>query len=156
MFGVRRYSVPGGSSLGLRLPGDLDDMLDRMAGLSAMPVIPRTSLRFRVIEHPNHYDVSVEAPGARKEDMKLQVLENTLTVEYVPAEKHTEKSEGTSPEGKVVLDERSKVRSRRVLTFTSELADTGHEAKMENGVLSVRLVKKAPAPQSVSRELAIS
>ena len=160
MFSIRRVSPTSVGYLAQAFPGDLDQLFEMLGGspvLPDLPVVPRASLRFKVVEHPDRFEVSIEAPGARREDMKLRVKEQSLIVEYAPQDAGEKKETATNETGQVVLDEHIRIRARRELHFSTDLADKGHFASMENGVLAVRLVKKAPVlPQAVSRELAIS
>lgn len=155
MFSIRRLPAQATGPLGRVFTEDFDDLFGMLRDLPVLPVIPRAALRFRVVEHPDRYEIGIEAPGVRKEDMKLRIQEHSLIVEYAPQET-VEKKDSSGSDGKVVLDEHTRIRARRELKFAAELADSGHEASMENGVLTVRLMKKAPVPpQAASRELAI-
>jgi HSP20 family molecular chaperone IbpA len=160
MFSIRRVSPTSVGSLARAFSEDLDPFFEMLGGLPTLPdlpVVPRASLRFKVVEHPDRFEVSIEAPGARKEDMKLRVKEQSLIVEYAPQDAGERKEAAANETGRVVLDEHTQIRARRELRFSTDLADTGHCASMENGVLAVRLMKKAPVPpQAASRELAIS
>ena len=71
---------------------DFDDLLDRTSRQSDSPRL-QNLIPFDVTESDSGYLMTVDLPGVRKEDIKLEVVDNTLTVSgerkrYAEAEGH--------------------------------------------------------------------
>jgi len=66
------------------LRDEFDRLIDRVwhGGLSTAPLDGQDwAPRLDVYEHPDHYQVRVEVPGLRAEDVEVSILNNVLTVE---------------------------------------------------------------------------
>lgn len=96
------------------------------------------------------YEMELVAPGLKKEDLKLQVSNDSLTVSF---DREEEKNEGKEEEGWLRREYRSESFSR-----TFHLDDTVDVNKIEadytNGILHVCLPKKENA-QKISRTIAV-
>lgn len=91
-----------------------------------------------VTETDKGYLVHADLPGVEKDAVKIQVEGPRVTIS---AESKAE-SEKTD-EGKVIYRERSTSQFYRSFDLPAELDPTGAEAKLENGVLSLTLPRKA-------------
>ena len=90
-------------------------------------------------EMDNSYQLEVVAPGASKEDFKMNINDKTLTIAY-------DKKEATQEEqGKWLRNEYKATSFKRSFTI-GDLVDTEHvAAKYENGILNITLPKKEAA-----------
>lgn len=72
----------------------LDEFFDEMliSPWRRGPEQPREFERFWVVEQPDHYQVSVEMPGADPEQIEVQVFGQRLSVRVPSAEGHLESS----------------------------------------------------------------
>ena len=103
------------------------------AGLETEPEI-----KVDVSEDDGAYTVKAEVPGAKREDIDVSVEGNRVTIS---AEVKREKEE---KEGKrVVRSERYFGSMYRSFTLDSEVDDAKAEAQYADGVLTLRLPKKA-------------
>jgi HSP20 family protein len=96
-----------------------------------------TSPRLNVSETDKGYEVQAELPGVNKEDVKLAIDHQRVTIEAEV------KRESGQREGENVLySERSASRFMRSFTLPGEVDEANAQARMENGVLTLTLPKK--------------
>ena len=93
--------------------------------------------RLDVSEHDNAFEVQAELPGVKKEDVKVSIDGQRVTLEG-ECQQANEQREGEQ----VVYSERSTRRYLRSFTLPSEVDDTAAQARLENGVLMLTLPKK--------------
>lgn len=94
-----------------------------------------------ISENEKNFIVEAEIPGVKKEDMKISLQENILTIS---GEKKTETSE--KKEKNFYRSERSYGTFTRSFTLPEEVNPDKVDAKFENGVLRITLEKAAPKP----------
>lgn len=94
-----------------------------------------------VRELPEGYEVDVELPGFKKEEIKLSLEKGNLTIS---AQKGLEKEETDKKSGKVIRKERYEGNLTRSFYVGENLDKEDIKAKYENGVLSLVIPKKAP------------
>lgn len=94
-------------------------------------------IRIDLSEDDKNYTVHAEIPGARKEDIKVQVDGNRVTIS---AETRRDKEEKKGE--KVIRRECYEGASYRSFTLDSDVDETRAEAKYENGMLELTLPKK--------------
>ena len=91
---------------------------------------------------PDEYVLHASVPGLDPEDLKIDVLENTVTIQG-------EIGSGDE-ENAWLLQERHQGKFSRTLTFPTELDATKADASLEHGVLSLRIPKAETArPKSI-------
>ena len=96
-----------------------------------------TQARLNVTENDQAFDVEVEMPGVKKEDVKVSVEQQRITIEG-ESKQEDEKREGDN----VIYSERSSRRFVRSFMLPSEVDEGNAQARMENGVLKLNLPKK--------------
>lgn len=99
--------------------------------------VPSVNVR----EEKDRFLVDVEVPGMAREDIKLAVEENYLTVS---GERKMEKKE--KEEGGWRIVESSYGSFRRVIPLPDAVEAGKAEAKLKDGVLRLTLPKAAPSP----------
>lgn len=112
---------------------DFDDLLEQTFHESSMQrtqsVIP-----YDVVESESGYLVTVDLPGVRKEDVNLEVVDQTLTV--------------SGQRKRINSEEGDRFFCR--FTIPQSADSTRVEARMENGVLEIALPKvEAAKPKSI-------
>ena len=91
-----------------------------------------------VKEHEDHYDVEIDLPGFRKEDINVELQDGYLTITANKAHEQEEKNK----EGKIIRQERySGSMSRSCYVGDSLTAEEIH-GKYEGGVLILSVPKK--------------
>ena len=91
-----------------------------------------------VHEHEDHYEVDIDLPGFKKEDITLELQNGYLTV---TASKGLDKDE-TTKKGKVIRQERWAGTMQRSFYVGDTLTEADIGAKLEHGVLSLNIPKK--------------
>ena len=145
--GDRRSVSPFG------LWSDMDDIFDSFRkDIDSMIMDPlgRVAVRPYRVKHVSSYmpmnlkdegeylDLTVDMPGVVKEDVKLSIDDDILTLSVDSKEEKEEKDEG------YLLKERSSYTCQRSIRIPLEVKDDEIEANMENGVLHVKLPKVHP------------
>lgn len=126
---------------------DKNDMFDN--SYCSKPFQRSANMPMDVKENEKEYQVSVKVPGVNKDDVKITVEENKLTISYEQKEEVESKNEESSA-AKYVFQERRSALGSRTLSFP-KLADLENiRAKYNNGVLEV-LVPKVPKDARVKR-----
>ena len=96
-----------------------------------------------VREHEDHYEVDIDLPGFKKEEIKLELENGNLTVSASRNVSEEEKSE----EGKVIRQERYMGAMQRNFYVGEFITEEDIKAKFEDGVLKLNVPKKeAPEP----------
>lgn len=105
-------------------------------------------IRVDVKESPADYTVHAELPGVAKEDVHVEIDGNRVSISG-EIKRQSEKKDGE----RVLRSERYYGAVARSFALASDLDEAKSEAKFENGVLTLTLVKKT-APGG--KKLAIS
>jgi len=106
-------------------------------------------MKIDVHEHEDRYEVDVDLPGFRKEDINLELQNGYLTL---TAAKNLEKES----KGKLIRKERYTGTMQRSFYVGDTLTETDIGAKLENGVLSLSIpkvdAKKLPEKKTIMIE----
>ncbi len=136
-----------------REPYAVDDLFDdvmkgffvrplRYAGLETGP-----QMKLDVKEDDKLFTIHAEVPGAKKEDIHVEVEGRVVSI-IAEVKREEERKEGE----KVVHSERYYGKVSRRFALDQEVEEAGAKARFDNGVLELTLPKKAVA---TSRRLAI-
>lgn len=97
-------------------------------------------IKMDVKEDEQAYTVHAEVPGVNKEDIQVTIDGNQVSLS-AEVKRETENKDGE----KLLRSERYFGKVYRSFTLANEIDDTAAEAKYNNGVLELRLPKKATA-----------
>lgn len=119
---------------------DIDDLFRDLAG-TAWRGEQAPRMRMDVSETEQQYLVKAELPGVQKEDIKVSIQGNQVSLS---AEVRNEKSADAAGSGSTgnLRSERYYGQVQRSFTLPQEVDDDQAEARYENGVLSLTLPKK--------------
>ena len=106
-----------------------------------------TPIRIDVKETDNGYVVHAESPGVRKDEINVAIEGDQVTI-AAEVKRDTEHKDGE----RVLRTERYYGNMYRSFTLPAELDENASEAKYDNGVLELKLVKK---PAVAGRKLTI-
>jgi HSP20 family protein len=106
-------------------------------GLSRLAEDGSISPRLNVTETEKSYEIEAEMPGVKKDDVKVSVDNQRVTIEG-ECKREEEQREGEN----VLYTERSARRFMRSFVLPTEVDDATAQARMENGVLVLSLPKK--------------
>jgi HSP20 family protein len=98
-------------------------------------------IKMDVTETDNGYVVHSEMPGVKKEDIDIAIANNLVTI-TAEVKRELEKKEGD----RLLRSERYFGNIYRSFTLPAELDESACEAKYDNGVLELKLVKKTAVP----------
>jgi HSP20 family protein len=93
-----------------------------------------------IVEHDKEFQIIANLPGFKKEDIKISVHDNQLTIEAM-CKVNKEETQGT-----VYRCERYSGSFRRNLLLPENANVANISAKMEDGVLKLNIPKKDPSP----------
>jgi HSP20 family protein len=94
-----------------------------------------------VYETPSAYQLELNVPGRNKEDFKINLEKDLLTVSF-------EKADETTAEGVNVIRKEFSARSfKRSFSLDEKIDVNNIQAKYENGILKIDLPKKAEAKE---------
>ena len=105
--------------------------------LSQWPAEGTISPRLNVSETDKAFEVQAELPGVKKEDVKVAVEHQRVTIEG-ETKREQEQREGEN----VLYTERSASKFMRSFMLPVEVDEASAEARMENGILTLTLPKK--------------
>ena len=103
-----------------------------------------------IIEHPDSFELNLAAPGLKKDDFKINLDNNVLTISSeLENEKHEEGTNFTRKEFYYGSFSRS-------FTLPKTINIEKIKAEYENGILTVMLPKKDEAKVDIKKEIKIS
>ena len=105
-----------------------------------------------VHEHDDHYEMDIDLPGFKKEEIQLQLENGYLTVQ---AAKGLESEEKDQKKGRIIRQERYSGPMQRSFYVGDQVTEEDIKAKFEHGVLSLNIPKKEaqiPAKKTIMIE----
>ena len=140
------------SKVSERMPSVFDDFFkpwnewfDNGGSLSRAMNVPAVN----ITEQKNDYLVSLAAPGLKKEDFKIDVDGNMLTISSEKEETKEEKDK------KFTRKEYNYSSFSRSFTLPEEINKEKIEAKYEDGVLKISLPRKEEAKKPAAKNIAV-
>lgn len=107
-----------------------------------------SEIKIDVTENDKDYLVRAEIPGAKKDDIRVTVDRNFVSISAEVRKEKEDKSDG----GRVLLRETYYGSASRGFSLASEIDEKAVVAKLEDGVLKLTLPKRASA---AARSIAI-
>ena len=117
-----------------------EDMLAPLSHGSALSSVTSdgtVSPRLNVSETDNAFEVQAELPGVKKEDVKVAVEHQRVTIEG-ESKRQSEQRDGEN----LLYTERSASKFMRSFVLPVEVDETSAQARMEDGILTLTLPKK--------------
>jgi len=102
-------------------------------------------------EHDGGYELTVDLPGVKKEDIKAELNDGYLTIS---AENNTNKDE-KNENGKYICRERYSGSYSRSFYVGDAITEEDIKAKFENGTLKLDIPKKEALPEKQNKYIAI-
>jgi len=121
-----------------RIDDFFPDFFRRFAQTPQLAADMPGEIKVDVTEKDNEYQVRAEIPGARKEDIRISVDGNFVSI---AAEVRQEKEE-KSKAGRILVKGTSYGSVARGFSLASEIDDKSVVAKLEDGVLKLTLPKR--------------
>lgn len=126
--------------------GDLDTIFEGLFNDRTFPAFFTNSgqMKVDIKENEKSFLVEAEMPGAKKEEISLDVKDNVLTISV-------EKKDEVSEENEKYLRKERRYGSMTRSFALENIDEEKISAKFENGILSVLLPKKSPEPAKNSK-----
>jgi HSP20 family protein len=106
--------------------------------------------RVDVKDNDDHFEITAELPGVKKEDIHLTLADGVLTLEAEAKQEDKEEKDG-----KIIRQERRYGKMMRSFNLGSEVHEEDISAEFNDGVLKLKAPKRAePAP--TTRRISIS
>ena len=103
-----------------------------------------------ITEQPNEYLLSLAAPGMKKEDFKIDVDGNMLTISSEKEENKEDKNK------KLTRKEYSYSSFSRCFSLPEEIKQEKINAKYEDGVLKISLPRKEESKKPATKKIAVN
>jgi len=113
----------------------------------SMPSIQQTSCD--VIDEGKQFKVKMDVPGVKKNEVKLNVTENSIEVSAEHEEESEEKKKN------YLQKERKNVSYYRTLPLPDKVVSSQSKAKLTDGVLEITLPKAKPTPLSKKKTISV-
>jgi len=115
-----------------------------------MPSFPKISdASCDVIDEGKQFKVEIDMPGIKKNEIKLNVTENSLEVSGEHKEESQEKKKN------YLRKERSQVSHFRTIPLSEKVISGKAKAKLVDGVLTITLPKSKPTPVPKKKSISI-
>lgn len=129
---------------------EFEKALDAFPGFPGFKTIPRmSSLSCDVVDEGDKYVIKAEIPGIKKDEVKLNVFDNSLEISAEHKEEEEEKKKN------YLRKERSEVSYYRVLPLPDKVLTDKTQAKLIDGVLNITLPKATPTPKPKSTSIQV-
>lgn len=115
--------------------------------MPAMPKMPSTSCD--IVDEGNELLVNVDVPGVKKNEINLNVTDNSIEISAEHKEEEEEKKKN------FLRKERSQVSYYRTLPLPEKVISNKAKAKLTDGVLSITIPKATPTPKPKKRNIQI-
>ena len=121
-----------------------DDDLDLFDDVFSAPFFDKEGLmKTDITEKDGRYNLAMDLPGFRKEDVKVSLYDGTLTIEA----SRNNNSEEKDRKGNVIRQERYAGSLRRSFYVGEEITEEDIKAKLAHGVLTLHIPKKEEKPK---------
>ena len=110
-----------------------------------LPEFSKLLPRMNVAETDNQYEIEVELPGVKQDDVNVTVQNQTLTIEG------HKKQESKEEKKDYRIVERSEGSFKRVIPLGFDLEDKDVDAKFKDGVLTIAVTKPAELTQKARK-----
>lgn len=116
-------------------------------GLPALPSI--SSMSCDIVDDGDKFRINVDLPGVKKEEVKLNVTDNSIEISAEHKEQEEEKKKN------YVRKERKEVMYHRTLPLPEKVASLKASAKLNNGILTIEIPKTTPTPKPKSSTIKV-
>ena len=126
-----------------------DRAFDRFTSQTSRTAPAQRSPALDVSDEDKSYTIQMDMPGVSKGDIKVSIDGRRVSVQASAqtAEQPQQAETATAAPDRIVYSERTSASYARSFTLPTEVEQGSSSAKLENGVLTLTLVKKV-APQA--------
>ena len=137
-----------------------DNALDQLFSQPTADTAPVRRPAIDVSESERGYVVTLDVPGVTREDIKVSIDGRRVSIVAearsaqattdAPAADAADSAEAPKSTDRVILRERAFASYARSFTLHSEIDQASSQAKLDNGVLTLTLVKRDPVATQIS------
>jgi len=134
-----------------------DNALGQLFSQPADDAAPVRRPAIDVSESDRGYVVTLDVPGVSREDVKVSIdgrrvsiVAEARSTEAAPEVPAADGAEAPKATDRVILRERAFASYARSFTLQSEIDQASSQAKLDNGVLTLTLVKRDPVATQIS------
>ena len=129
----------------------MDDFMFRGANKNPVARNPQVAMKTDIKETDGNYELEIDLPGFKKEDVKAQLKDGYLTISAETDSSQEEKDDN----GKYIRRERYTGAMSRSFYVGKNLTEEDIHAKFENGILKISLPKEQPKKIEENKYIAI-
>ena len=134
--------------------GLFDNAFDQLFAQPAADSAPVRRPAIDVTESDRGYVVTLDVPGVSREDVKVSIDGRRVSIvaeaRSAEAPAAADTTEAPRSTDRVLLRERAVASFARSFTLQSEIDQASSQAKLDNGVLTLTLVKRDPVATQIS------
>jgi len=119
------------------------------ASFPAISAAHRAPATCDIVDEGDKYAIKLDMPGIKKNEIKLNVFDNSLEVSAQHKEEEEEKKKN------YVRKERSEVSYYRTIPLPEKIVSGKAQAKLSDGVLNITVPKSTPSPKPQSTEISV-
>jgi HSP20 family protein len=108
-----------------------------------------SSLSCDVVDEGDKYVIKAEVPGVKKDEIKLNVFDNSLEISAQHKEEEEEKKKN------YLRKERSEISYYRTIPLQEKVISDKTNAKLTDGILNVTIPKATPTPKPKSSSIQV-
>ncbi len=131
-----------------------DTAIDQLFSQPAADSAPVRRPAIDVSESDRGYVVTLDVPGVTREDVKVSIDGRRVSIvaeaRVQAATAEAPAADAAKPTDRVILRERAFASFARSFTLQSEIDQSSSQAKLDNGVLTLTLVKRDPVSTQIS------
>jgi HSP20 family protein len=117
------------------------------AGLPALPSM--SSMSCDIVDEGDKFRINVDLPGVKKDEVKLNVTDNSIEISAEHKEHEEEKKKN------YVRKERKEIAYHRTLPLSEKVVSSKASAKLNNGILTIEIPKTTPTPKPKSSTIQV-
>ena len=126
---------------------ELEKSFSSFPSFPSMPKISSASCD--IVDEGDKFIIKVEVPGVKKDEIKLNIFDNSLEISAQHKEEEEEKKKN------YVRKERSEVSYYRTLPLPEKVISDKAQAKLSDGILNITLPKAVPTPKPKSSSIQV-
>ena len=97
-----------------------------------------------IVDEGDKFHINVDLPGVRKDEVKLNVTDNSIEISAEHKEQQEEKKKS------YIIKERKEISYHRTLPLPEKIVSSKASAKLNNGILTIEIPKTTPKPKSAT------
>lgn len=116
-------------------------------GLPSLPTI--SSMSCDIVDEGDKFRINVDLPGVKKDEVKLNVTDNTVEISAEHKEQEEERKKN------YIRKERKEIAYHRTLSLPEKVVSSKASAKLNNGILTIEIPKTSPTPKPKSSTIQV-